>query len=353
MESLKINTATHAYPILFQPLESIGSWIKKNLIGEKYVIITDENVSLLYLSSLETCLAEANLLFNSFVIPAGESSKSLQTFESLAESILSSGITRQTVIVALGGGVVGDLAGFLSATLLRGISYIQVPTTLLSQVDSSVGGKVAINTRYGKNLIGAFYPPKAVWIDVELLKTLPSLEVKSGLAEILKIAALKNEVFFNELKLEHGSVQWADYAPIILRSCELKAEIVEKDEKEQGERILLNFGHTLGHMLEKYGEHVKLTHGQAVALGMLQITKWSEFRGLSEKGTFEKLKNRLSHLGLMVDFPHIDCEKAEKLIQSDKKAGISELSIVYLEKIGSAKVCQVKWDQITEIIKQE
>ena len=251
---------------------TIIDFFKAQKYSQKALIITDTNIAPLYADSVKDLLTKAGFNAKIAIIPAGEQSKSLSVAETLYTQAIEHGLDRKSPIIALGGGVVGDLAGFIAATFMRGVPFIQMPTSLLAQVDSSVGGKVAVNHALGKNLIGAFYQPQAVFMDLEMMKTLPTREISTGLGEVIKYGFIYDHDFYTYLT-EHQQeiLQLKPEAliHIIARSCEIKADVVSKDECEAGLRAILNFGHTLGHAIEKETNYAIYNHGEAVAIGMV------------------------------------------------------------------------------------
>ena len=242
------------------------------------------------------------------------------------------------MIIAFGGGVVGDVAGFAASTYLRGIPYIQVPTTLLSQVDSSIGGKVAVNLNVGKNLVGSFYQPRLVLIDTKVLDTLPDRYIKDGMAEVIKYACIEDEEFFDFLNNLDVSNLSSNIEDIVYKCCNVKKLYVEEDEKDTDIRMKLNFGHTIGHAIEKYFDYKKYTHGEAVAMGMYNITVNSEESGYTKEGTSEKIKGILIRFGLEYSLPEMDREILEQTIKNDKKNLSNKLNLIYLKKIGEANI---------------
>lgn len=300
-----VDLGERSYPILIGQslLDDLGSYLKPVMLGNSVVILTDSNVAPLYAERTEKALKREGIdILGQIVIPAGEQSKNFALYYEICEQLLSGGVERKTTILALGGGVVGDLAGFIAATVLRGIGFVQVPTSLLAQVDSSVGGKTAINCNAGKNLIGAFYQPQMVVIDTETLQTLPRRELLAGYAEVLKYGLIDDAPFFDWLvengqELINGDVEKQAYA--IEKSCAAKARVVAEDEREQGKRALLNLGHTFGHALEaEAGYDGTLLHGEAVATGMLMAFQLSEALELSPSEDTEKLYQHLVDVGL-------------------------------------------------------
>jgi len=274
----------------------------KNLLkSNKLLVVTDENVYPLYFAGLEAHLVDAGYQVFSAIIPAGEGSKSLEMAQVLYTRALESGLDRSSSILALGGGVVGDLAGFVASTYMRGIGFIQVPTTLLAQVDSSVGGKVAVNHPLGKNIIGSFYQPKIVYINTKTLSTLPPREFSSGMAELIKYGFIWDEEFLNWLEAKLDSILSRDSETLVKAvewSCRIKAQVVEQDEKENGLRAILNFGHTVGHAIETVTNYSKYTHGEAVALGMICESKIAAEMGLIDNSLVTRLIELLKRTGL-------------------------------------------------------
>ena len=322
-------------------LPAITSEIARLNGFSKYFIITDSNVKRLYgnefLKTLRTDKIEAHLLS----VPAGEKSKTRKTKEQLEDKLLKLNADRSSIIIAFGGGVIGDLAGFVAATLLRGVPLIQIPTTLLSQVDSSIGGKVAVDHPLGKNLIGAFYHPKKVYIDVNVLKTLSEREFRSGMAEVIKYAAILDQNLFSFLLVNHANIihlKQSTLIHIISRCCELKKMIVEKDERETGLRRVLNFGHTIGHAVESLSKY-KLTHGEAISIGMAAEAKISTSLGILKRSDMERLTFLLELYKLPTLIP--SRMNLKKIIEStihDKKVQQGEVHYTLLEQIGKARV---------------
>lgn len=353
MHSITVNLTSNNYPIYIDSglLEHIGDQIKKIYKGKKIAIITDSNVDKLYGNILETSLSKENFIIKKVVIAPGEKSKSFDTLMYVSEEILGFEITRGDLILTVGGGVVGDLGGFAASILLRGISFIQIPTTLLAQIDSSVGGKVAINSAKGKNLIGSFYQPKAVFIDPSLLKTLSERQFNDGLGEVIKYGAIKDEnLFSNLLEYESKEDLLKNIDEIIYTCCNIKARIVEQDEKDLGERMLLNFGHTIGHGIEKQFNYETFTHGEAVSIGMCIITKNSERLGITEKGTSELLEKLVKKYNLPCTVPDINMEQMLKAIKLDKKNINDAMNIILIKKIGCGFIKNIAASDIKKYI---
>jgi 3-dehydroquinate synthase len=307
----------------------------------KIIVISDENVVKLYGEKLKNIVQSIDFV----IVKAGENAKSFVVFEKTCEEILQKNIDRKTLLIAFGGGVVGDLTGFCASVLLRGIDFIQIPTTLLAMVDSSVGGKTAINSQAGKNLIGSFYQPKLVLCDIDFLETLPLREFRSGYAEIVKYGFIYDKIFFeflDENLTEIFAKNLQILQKIITRSCEIKAQIVGRDEKENGERALLNFGHTFGHIFETETNYSdEILHGEAVALGMLMASQMSVDFELINEDEYQKIFNHLQKSGFNLNLKNIrqnwHQENLIKHLFKDKKTENNQLTFILLNKIGEAK----------------
>ena len=354
MHILSINLPQKQYPIYIKRglIENIGSEIKNIYKNKKIAIITDSNVESLYGCEIENNLKKENFVVKKIIIKPGEKSKSFITLQEVCEEILEFGLTRGDLIIVFGGGVVGDLGGFAASILLRGIPFIQIPTTLLAQIDSSVGGKVAINSRNGKNLVGSFYQPEAVFIDPNLLNTLSERVFNDGIAEVIKYGAIKDEKLFHNL-LEYDTKQGLmdNIEEIIYACCNIKKNVVEVDERDMGERMLLNFGHTIGHGIEKMFNYERFTHGEAVAMGMIAITKNSELLGITEEGTLELLIKVISKYNLPIVLPDMNKDGFLKAVLLDKKGNNENMNLILLKKIGCAfikKINNVDIDKYVE-----
>lgn len=316
--------------------------LKQKPVANAYAIITDSNVKRLYGETLLKNFQAKNLHAHLISFPAGEKSKSRDTKEKVENEMLNLGFGRDSCIIALGGGVVGDLAGFVAATYMRGIPCIQVPTTLLAMVDSSIGGKVAVDTMHAKNAIGAFHQPKKVIIDMNFLKTLPKKELANGLAEMIKHALISDRDFFHFLEKNIDKILNCDLETLeqaVKRSCEIKIHIVEEDEKEKGLRKLLNYGHTIGHAIESALKY-KISHGQAISIGMSYAAKLSAKNGFLDEGSVIRQNNLLEYIGLPHKLSHRKLKPREILehIQYDKKIINKKLNFVLLNSIGDAFV---------------
>ncbi len=348
MKVLEVNIPEREYKIYIEKglRKGCADLLKPIVEGKKAAVITDTNVEPLYCGSVMEQLKAAGAAPFKVVVEAGENSKSLSVFERVCNEILENDFSRSDCVVALGGGVVGDLAGFTASTVLRGVKLIQVPTTLLSQVDSSVGGKTAVNLAAGKNLVGTFYQPSMVLIDTQTLETLPKREQSCGMAEIIKYAAIRDAEMGKRLLNGNFSIE-----DIIFRCCRIKADIVENDERDTGERMLLNFGHTIGHAVENYYGYGVLSHGAAVAIGMCVMTEYGEKMGYTEKGTLEIIKALNERYALPVS-----CEHRDKLLGAashDKKRSGDSISIVLVRKMGEGFYIKTDKSVLNEIVKGE
>jgi 3-dehydroquinate synthase len=312
-------------------------------------IVTDSHVAELHLAALRLSLASAGIESKPIVLPAGEATKSYRHLADTCDGLLAAGIERRDLVIALGGGVIGDLAGFAAAILRRGVDFIQIPTTLLAQVDSSVGGKTGINSAHGKNLIGAFHQPRAVLIDIALLDTLPGRELAAGYAEVAKYGLLGDAEFFAWLEGNAASILSGDAQArikAITRSCEMKARIVAEDETETGVRALLNLGHTFGHALEAAtGYSSRLLHGEAVAIGMAQAFRFSEKLGFSPTGDAARVESHLRLAKLPTRLADIDGSLPEprkllEIMRQDKKAVAGKLTFILVRGVGEAFIAR-------------
>ena len=330
-ERLRVELGARSYDIVLGSglLARAGEFLAPLKLGKRGAIICDSHTETLYAPVLKTALLGAEILS----VPAGETSKSMRQTAELLEKLTGLGLDRKSFVVAVGGGVVGDLAGFVAATYLRGIAFVQVPTTLLAQVDSSVGGKVGVNLPQGKNLVGAFYQPRLVFADTDTLKTLPERELKAGLAEVIKYGAIRDAEFFRAL--EAG-------LPVdvrmVRRCCEIKADVVGADETETtGVRAILNFGHTVGHALEAVSEYGRWLHGEAIAIGMCVAAELSVKRGGLPAADAVRIRALLAARGLPVRLEAgITLADLLPAMRLDKKAEAGKLRFVLLKKLGEA-----------------
>ncbi|MCH2038324.1 MAG: 3-dehydroquinate synthase [Rickettsiales bacterium] len=329
-------------------LSQAGQLIDPLLSLKKVIIVTDENVATLHLKQLEASLTASQISHTSIVVPAGEKTKCLAQLEQLINQILATKPERKLTIIAFGGGVIGDLAGFAASIILRGIPFIQIPTTLLSQVDSSVGGKTGINSNYGKNLIGSFYQPKLVLADMNLLHTLSDREYRAGYAEVVKYGVINNAEFFDWLDNNIDKINAKDTATLseaVRVSCQSKSDVVAQDEKESGIRALLNLGHTFGHALEAECHYDgSLIHGEAVAVGMVMAMQFSHVSGLCAKEEVTKLEEHLKKAQLPTSIhdikPSWDAKALLKHMYQDKKVANGKLVFILTRKIGEAFIAK-------------
>jgi 3-dehydroquinate synthase len=349
VRSVQVPLGDRAYEVLIGPglLAKAGELIAARLGAPRCGIVTDENVARFHLPALEAALKRANLHAGSIVLKPGESTKSFRELAPLSERLLELGLERGDLVVAFGGGVMGDLAGFAAAILRRGVRFVQIPTTLLAQVDSSVGGKTGIDTPQGKNLIGAFHQPSLVIADTDTLRTLPDREMRAGYAEVAKYGLLGDAAFFAWLEQSWRSVFAFEEAALtraIETSVKAKAGIVGRDETEQGERALLNLGHTFGHAFEAWcGYSDRLLHGEAIAIGMAIAFRFSEALGLCAPGAAKRAAAHFEAVGLptrIADIPGAkpDVEALMRLMAQDKKVRRGKLTFILVRGIGEAFV---------------
>lgn len=349
MHSLSINLGQKQYPIMIKKglLADIGGHLSGNYSGKKIIIVTDANVDALYGDILLNSLKGQGLCATKIVIPPGEKSKSIVMLEYLYSKFLDFKISRSDLIIAFGGGVVGDLVGFAASTFLRGVPYIQIPTTLLAQIDSSIGGKVAVNLSNGKNLVGAFYHPEAVFIDPELLATLSIRVLRDGIAEVIKYSAISETSLFTDLISYQDEEEFlANIEGIIATCCGIKQQFVEEDEKDTGVRMMLNFGHTIGHAVENYFNYETYTHGEAVAIGMAHITARSEALGITLPGTTKKLLKLIQKFRLPITASEYDHQALLAAITLDKKNSNNGLHIIVLESMGKPLIKKIKVNEM-------
>jgi len=342
MKTLSVNLGERSYPIRIGEgiLARAGEFLQGAGLGGKVALVTNPIVAKLYLEPVSQALTQAGFQVISALIPDGEEHKNQESLAAIYDCLVNARLERKSCVLALGGGVIGDLAGFAAATYLRGVPFVQVPTTLLAQVDSSVGGKTGVNHRDGKNLIGAFYQPRLVLIDVETLATLPHREFVAGLAEIVKYGVIEDAELFRLLENKIHRLMALDselLIQIITTSCAIKARVVEQDEHEEDYRAVLNFGHTIGHALEVATGYRKFLHGEAVAIGMAKAASISLRHGFCDAQTVARICRLLEKTALPVDLPK-DIAK-ESLLQGmevDKKSAGGKIKFVICAGIGKA-----------------
>lgn len=340
MEVLTVNLGERSYPIFIgKNLLVQRELIFPHLISRQVCIVTNDVVAPLYLEKLKSILTDFQVQV--VVLPDGEKYKTLETVSQIYDSLLAQNFSRSSTLIALGGGVIGDMTGFAAATYQRGVNFIQMPTTLLSQVDSSVGGKTGVNRPMGKNMVGAFYQPKCVLADIATLDTLAERELKAGLAEVIKYGLINNVEFYDWLEQNLSSLLARDADALkhaILVSCAEKAKIVATDEREEGIRAILNLGHTFGHAIETATGYSEWLHGEAVATGMVMAADLSWRLGLLTKVEAGKIKDIIAAAGLPVTPPNIDAQTFVNLMSRDKKAEQGKIKFILLEAIGKARI---------------
>ncbi len=339
MKQLRVDLAERSYDILIHRgiLGDVGQRVKTMTAG-RTLVITDSNVGPIYAPRVLSSLEQAGITARLLTLPAGESTKSFDSLPGIFECMADFGLTRRDLVLTLGGGVIGDLGGFAAASYLRGVPFVQLPTSLLSQVDSSVGGKVAVDLPQGKNLVGAFYQPRAVLIDPDALTTLTDHFFADGMAEVVKTACIRDESLFELLQqcVETTSARrglMEHMEEIVARCCRIKADVVEADEQDLGERMLLNFGHTVGHAIEGVEQYRGLSHGAAVGIGMVAISRLAEARGQTPTGTAQKIARLLTALSLPTGWKG-DSSALRDFLCRDKKNLGRTLTVVLLERLG-------------------
>ena len=339
MKLLPVSLGDRSYDIHIAPgrLDDTGKLCQHVLPrATRLAVVTDDTVGGLYAHRLLQILWARGYTASVISLPAGEQTKSLHNLGVLYDSFMEMGLTRTDAVVALGGGVVGDLAGFAAATILRGVDFVQVPTTLLAQVDSSVGGKVAIDLPAGKNLAGAFWQPRLVVMDPEVLDTLDDKTFSDGMAEVIKYGCIRDAAFFRALeKTPSRRAVMENIESVLYTCCDLKRAVVEKDERDTGERMVLNFGHTLGHAYEKAGHYETWTHGQAVAAGMCLAARLGAALGVTPAGVPERVEALVSAFGLPTRIPCTQADYAAA-VGLDKKGTGEQITLVLLEDLGRA-----------------
>jgi 3-dehydroquinate synthase len=358
MEKVRVELADRSYDIAIgsNVLEGIGESIKSFSLSPKIAIVSNPTVFSLYGKRVSDSVKKAGFDLLTVIIPDGEEYKDLLWVQHIYNELLKYKLDRLSALIALGGGVIGDITGFAASTYMRGISYIQVPTTLLAQVDSSVGGKTGVNHKLGKNMIGTFWQPRLVWIDVETIRTLPRRELLAGLAEVIKYGVIEDKELFDFLEVNRDEILNLDgsvLTHIIRRSCEIKAEVVSRDERELGLRAILNYGHTIGHAIETVTGYKRYLHGEAVAIGMCLEAKLSQKLGLIDRDQVFRIKGLIDYYGLPSEMPlDMDINNILTSMQLDKKADAGELKFILPEKIGSVRIYKGVSDKsIRELLK--
>ncbi len=344
-----VSLGERSYDILLKPgsLTTVGTLLRQLAGSDKVGIVTDRNVGRRFLKPISRSLKQAGFDAFPVVLPPGERSKTLRTVEVILDRLAKFRFERRSLLLALGGGVIGDLTGFAAAIYQRGISFVQVPTTLVAQVDSSVGGKTGVDHPLGKNLIGAFHQPRAVYIDPHTLRTLPRREWIAGLAEVIKYGVIADEKFFDFLESHMGELlshQEAAVMHVIARSCEIKAEVVAKDERESDRRRILNYGHTIGHALEAIGGYKRLIHGEAVGIGLVQEAYLAAHLGLCQETVAERIHCLVKRAGLPHQMPKGSFRSLWAAMQQDKKVIAGEVMGVWPVRIGEVTIRRLDRD---------
>ncbi|MBI5101018.1 MAG: 3-dehydroquinate synthase [Nitrospirae bacterium] len=344
MQKLRVDLGDRSYSILIgrNLLPELGGAAEKFEFSGKIGLVSNPTVFKLYGATAAGSLIKSGFEVEEIIIPDGEEYKSLASMEKIYEAMLRAKLDRRSALVALGGGVIGDITGFAASTYMRGIDFIQVPTTLLGQVDSSVGGKTGVNHPLGKNMIGAFWQPRLVLIDIDTLATLPKREFLSGLAEVIKYGVIWDEGFFEFLEDGKDAVLGLDgeaLTEVIRRSCEIKAEVVSRDEREAGLRAILNFGHTIGHAIETVTGYKKYLHGEAVAIGMYYAARLANVLGLLQEREVSRIRALIMAYGLPSELPPgIEATDLIPAMELDKKTVSGTLKFILPEKIGAVRI---------------
>jgi len=343
MQSLSVNLGDRSYPIHVGDgiLSQVGDFLQQLGLQRKVAVITNPTVAQLYLDTVHESLNDAGFDVLPVLVPDGEQHKDLRSLSVIYDRLIADRVDRQSCVLALGGGVVGDLAGFAAATLLRGLPYVQVPTTLLAQVDSSVGGKTGVNHQDGKNLIGAFYQPRLVVIDVAVIQSLPRREFIAGLAEVIKYGIIDDPALFRLLEEKIAKLMTLDrglLTQVIATSCAIKAKVVEKDERENDYRAVLNFGHTIGHALEAATHYEKYLHGEAVGIGMAQAAVISVQQGFCDQRSLERIRKLIEKAGLLLEIPRdVSMQALVQGMEVDKKSAGGKIKFVMCTGIGKTR----------------
>lgn len=347
MKTIQVSLGDRSYPIHVKSnlLTEIPSYLSESNHGQKWLIISQHRLMELFGFDLMRQLNESGFNINYISLPVGEAAKSLNEFTSVISQMIEMGYDRSTTILSLGGGVVGDVSGFVASSFMRGVEYYQIPTTLLAMVDSAIGGKTGINIAEGKNLVGSIYQPNGVLIDPSILKTLPKEEVTSGLGEVIKYGAIWDRTFLEKISIWLNDMDSFPFEEAVHRACEIKAEIVSKDEKEDGLRRLLNFGHTVGHALEAYFGYGRIRHGEAVALGMKCAGWISEKTGHLSQSENESLINTIDKLELP-SIKKVDPNTILSFVKKDKKVRNGILHFVILNALGKGGTSETISDQL-------
>lgn len=354
-KTLNVALEERSYPIhIGSNLLGDSDLLSKYLVSKQVAVVTNTTVAPLYLQQLVSAFKKAGINTVDIILPDGEQYKNSETLNKIYDALLAARCDRSTTLIALGGGVIGDLTGYAAATYLRGVPFIQVPTTLLSQVDSSVGGKTGINHPMGKNMIGAFYQPQAVIIDTTTLQTLPQRELSAGMAEVIKYGLIRDLAFFEWLEKNMTALMALDkglMTEAIYLSCQNKAEVVAADEKEAGERALLNLGHTFGHAIENAMGYGVWLHGEAVAAGTMMAAELSKKMGWLSEGDVKRIKQIFHEARLNLEAPSLGAEKYLSLMKLDKKVQDGQIRLILQKAIGASVItADYSQEMLTEVL---
>ncbi len=349
-ETIQVELGARSYDILIRRglLTQIGVELTRLRCTGKVGVVTDRNLAGYYLKPVTHVLKAAGYTVVPIVLPPGERTKTLRSIGTVMDALVNARFERSSTLLALGGGVIGDITGFAAAIYQRGIPFVQVPTSLVAQVDSSVGGKTGVDHPKGKNLIGAFNQPRAVFIDPATLRTLPEREWIAGLAEVIKYGVIEDQVFFEYLEQHIAPIVKLDDAPvahIVKRSCEIKAQVVSEDEREADRRRILNFGHTIGHALESLGGYRGLIHGEAVAVGMVYEADLARYLGYCDQGVVTRVRALLEAAGLPARLPNVTFRALWDAMQQDKKVSAGTVYCVAPERIGAVRIVPLAKEQ--------
>lgn len=352
---IPLDLGGRSYPIhvVDGDLSGLGAAVADLLPAGPAVIVTNPVVGALYLDQAMASLSSAGFHVQAVELPDGEKHKTVATWARLVEDLLATGLRRSTPVVALGGGVTGDIAGFAAASVLRGVPLVQVPTSLLAMVDSAVGGKTGVNAARGKNLVGAFYQPRLVYAAMHTLRTLDPAEVRSGLGEVIKHGVLADPDLFELCEREGGRAESVDgqvIGEMVARSCRVKARVVAADELEGGLRAVLNLGHTVGHAIETAAGHGTLRHGECVAIGLVAEARWAAARGDCAPAVAERIEGAVASLGLPVAAPELSRSELERALGYDKKASRGKLRTAVIERIGAVRLESIDLQELPRML---
>ena len=350
-QTIRVDLGARSYPILIQAnlLKTLGDELQQLGCSGKVGIVTDRHLADLYLSGATRHLKRAGYTVVPIVLAPGEQTKTLRSIASIVDVLVNARFERTSTLLALGGGVIGDLTGFAAAIYQRGIPFVQVPTSLVAQVDSSVGGKTGVDHPKGKNLIGAFNQPRAVLIDPRTLASLPAREWKAGLGEVIKYGVIADTTFFDYLERHVESIvklEQAATVQIIKRSCEIKAQVVSEDERESDRRRILNFGHTIGHALESLAGYRGLIHGEAVGIGMVYEADLARYLGICEESVVTRIRSLVASVGLPVSLPRVSFGALWGAMQQDKKVSAGTVYCVVPERIGFVRIVALEKERV-------